>query len=447
MRVVPLLFVALIVAQSAAAQTSSVIAPSYHFPQVRPPVHKIDQPMELNLQTLRYHPEEISKVTMSVYTDQNGGAPGASWQFGPRDQVVLLERLALLEQPTVPVPDEYTAPRKYTSIELTFERRDGRKMPRLAVFKNSAVIEGDRSIWVDPENRLEKWLFSSARTFEDRVFANTALNVQTFRDCQWAGNLVVDTTNPNQCIMPDGTLFLKLAEDDNVAFDPNMTTYDACYKAKRPVLDEFPRKCVLPGGRVLVEPARLKKDTPAPVKAAKKAKAKKAKPQAQEATPVSEAVVPTDITAIPQTTDLMSDVPAPITAPAPAKKATPAKKGAKGEVKKLPEKTSDDKPTPAQPVVVETDAKALEVPADKAIVVQPKTLTTAKPDATAKPAAKAAAPVAPSKDEKNPIAPAKPKPAAKAATLPAVANPQEGLQVVTPDKPSVIEDTTVPTND
>lgn len=300
MRTTPFLsLIMLVIALPVFAQTSGVIAPSYHFPQVRPPVHKTDQPLPLNLQTLRYHPEDIAHVTMAIYNDQNGSTPAASWDFGPRDQVVLFERLALLEPPTVATPDSYTTPRKYTSIELTFTRRDGRKIPRLAIFKNTAVIEGERQVWVDPENRLEKWLFSTAHSFEDRVFANMALNVQTFRDCAWAGNLVVDTTNPNQCILPDGTLFLKIDTEDTQA-DPKLTHYDACYKAKRPVLDEFPRKCVLPGGRVVVEPARLKKETPpAPIK--------KATPLA--ATPVTEVMVPASTpTALPQ-----SDVPAPVT--------------------------------------------------------------------------------------------------------------------------------------
>lgn len=447
MRVTPLFVVGLILAQTAAAQTSSVIAPSYKFPQVRPPVHKIDQPMALNLQTLRYHPEDIEKVTMAVYTDQNGGAPAASWEFGPREQIILLERLALLEEPNVTVPDTYTAPRKYTSIELTFNRKDGRKMSRLAVFKNTAVIEGERNMWVDPDGRLEKWLFSTAKKFEDRVFANTALNVQTFRDCEWAGNLVVDTSNPNQCILPDGTLFLKIDPDDMPA-DPKQTTYDACYKAKRPVLDEFPRKCVVPGGRVLVEPARLKKEeAPAPVK---KAAAKKAKPKAKAAAPVVAVPKADDLLkGMPQTMDMMpdSDVPAPVNTPATsseqkvenkkavAKAATAAKAedqnnvAAPGnaKVEKLPEKTAASKPTPVQPVVVNTET------GPKVVTKTPSGTTTVAPVVTP-----TAAPV------NN--TPPKPASSTKTTTLPAVETPDTALQVVPPKKP--VEDPIAPsTND
>lgn len=441
MRVTPLLIVGLIVAQTTAAQTSSVIAPSYKFPQVRPPVHKIDQPMELNLQTLRYHPAEIEKVTMAIYTEQGGGTPAATWEFGPREQVVLFERLALLEEPNVVIPDTYTAPRKYTSIELTFTRKDGRKMSRLAVFKNTAVVEGKNEMWIDPDSRLEKWLFSTAKKFEDRVFANTALNVQTFRDCEWAGNLIVDTSNPNQCILPDGTLFLKIDPADMQA-DPKQTTYDACYKAKRPILDEFPRKCVVPGGRVLVEPARLKEEAPAPVKkvAAKpKAKAKpKAAPAAVEAPKAA-----TDLTSsMPQTMDMMpdSDVPAPVNTPATskeqkvenkkavAKAATAAKvedknnvaAPANAKVEKLPEKTAADKPTPVQPVIVSTGA------GEKVLVTKGKD-------------------GAPAKVEKIEPAAAPVTPALKTTTLPAVETPETELQVVAPKKP--VDDTTIPVND
>jgi len=417
MRFVSFILVGTFAAQIAAAQTSSVIAPSYKFPQVRPPVHKIDQPIELNLQTLRYHPEEIAKVTLAVYTEQNGQAPAASWDFGPRDQVVLFERLALLEQPTVATTDTYTSPRKYTSLELTFTRRDGRKMPRLAVFKNTAVIEGEQQVWIDPESRLEKWLFSTARTFEDRVFANTALNVQTFRDCEWVGNLVVDTVNPNQCILPDGTLFLKIDPDD-IQADPKQTTYDACYKAKRPILDEFPRKCVVPGGRVLVEPARLKEVAPAPIKKAEKPKPKaKAKPKKVEpkAVPAAETPTVSDLTtSMPQTGEFIpdSDVPAPVATPAPEKKAEAkpaAKKPAEAKAVKPTEKPAAEvKPEAAKPAPVKAEAAKAKA--------ENKT-------ADAKPAVTETA-----------VAEAPAKPAAKAKTLPAVETPKasDDLQVVKP---------------
>ena len=314
--------VGLSVFSSANLAHAQAVPEGYQFPSVRPAQHKVAPPMPLELNKLVAQEAQLQKVSISIVTPTTT----RTWALGQRAKVVLLHRLSLLEPHTGQAPaDDYGKPRGYTRLEVQFTRGDSRPMPALHVYTTLATNSGDGTTWVDPQGGLERWLLSTARQFEDRVFANEVLNIETFRDCAWAGNYVNPDTTPPQCILPDGGLYLAV---DGEPFNPAITTFAACYAAKRPVIDEFPRKCVLPGGRVVVEPGKVKGDTPAevvPVVAPTPAKPEAPKAKAKAAMPVATQTPPAELAPVPTVTAPAKPADKPV---APKAEKAPAPKAA-----------------------------------------------------------------------------------------------------------------------
>jgi hypothetical protein len=178
------------------------------------------------------------------------------WDLSPLDVPVLTAKLAALNPDTCAKPAAPSKGAKYSGLTLHITSTKNEPYQPIRVYGNSVTLNNATCALQDTDRNFEYWVFSTARTFDQRVKATDVLNIFTFGECLRLGHVIVETT-PRQCVLPDGTTFVEDTEKLTAA-DRKITDFDKCFAAGRPIIETFPRKCMAPGGRLYLEPPRVK---------------------------------------------------------------------------------------------------------------------------------------------------------------------------------------------
>lgn len=184
------------------------------------------------------------------------GAPTTSdhrWSLDILERPLFLSRLLeLREVENLPpiVPDIETG---YAGFKITLINHDGTQYAPIYVFRDTVRMYGTHPRLRDSGNNVEAWLASTAKTVGQFNTVAQLIPPATYEDCQVMGFQVLYST-PRQCVLADGTTFIEGARPKDPQ-TPSVTTYDACAAdSQNRIIDTFPRKCIAPGGRLLIEP-------------------------------------------------------------------------------------------------------------------------------------------------------------------------------------------------
>jgi hypothetical protein len=225
------------------------------FPKVRPVEHKKELAPDFKPANLLQDAKKISNIKLKLVTAEDPEGKNLTWDMDLPFRYVFLTRFATMEPAAENKAEENDIwGRSYKHLEITFERTDGKVLPPYFLFKNS--IKVNDTTYVDTTKSLEEWIFSTVRNYKQLEVVNKALNIDNFERCKSIGNLVHETS-PEQCIFPDGTVFLnvntEMKEDTIRTFN-----FDDCFNNKNPLISGFPRRCVAPGGHVYTEQPKVK---------------------------------------------------------------------------------------------------------------------------------------------------------------------------------------------
>lgn len=184
------------------------------------------------------------------------GAPEGSdhrWNLSIIERPLFLQRLLeLTEVDSLPplVADQQTG---YRGITVTLINHDGTHYAPIHIFRDQIRMYGTHPRLRDNGRGVEYWLASTAKTVGQFNTVSQLIPPATYEECQMLGFQILYST-PRQCVLADGTTFIEGARP-KAANMPAITSFDACAAdAENRMIDTFPRKCIAPGGRLLIEP-------------------------------------------------------------------------------------------------------------------------------------------------------------------------------------------------
>lgn len=224
------------------------------FPTIRPVEHKKEINPDFKPANLLQDSGKFSAIKLKLITKDDPEGKNLRWDLGLPFRYVFLTRFATMEKAADYTPKKDIWGRSYEKLEINFVRADGRKLPPYYLYRNSISVNG--ITYVDTQNEIEEWIFSTVNNFKQLEVVNKALNIDDYKRCQEIGNLTHETS-PEQCIFPDGTTFLNLNTD--MKEDTIRTfNFDDCFDNKNPLISGFPRRCIAPGGHVYTEQPKVK---------------------------------------------------------------------------------------------------------------------------------------------------------------------------------------------
>lgn len=225
------------------------------------PLGDLRAPKKKTPQTLPVKPalwaEDNSMVASARVVVSTTVAPDKMrWDLSPLDVPVLTAKLAALNPDSCGKPAAPAKGTNYSGLTIHITSTKDEPYQPIRVYGNSVTLNNATCALQDTDRNFEYWVFSTARTFDQRVKATEVLNIFSFGECLRLGHVIVETT-PRQCVLPDGTTFVEDTEKLTAA-DRKITDFDKCFAAGRPIIETFPRKCMAPGGRLYLEPPRVK---------------------------------------------------------------------------------------------------------------------------------------------------------------------------------------------
>jgi hypothetical protein len=224
------------------------------FPTVRPVEHKKEIEPNAKPVSLLHDASKISAIKMRLITPQDPAGDNLQWEMDLPFRYIFLNRFATMQEAIAEYKEDDIWGRSYNYLEITFERTDGRVLPPYRLFRNSITV--NNTTFVDTSKEIEEWIFSTVKNYKQINFVNKALNIDDYHRCKNIGNLYHET-DPEQCLFPDGTVFLNLntqiKEDTIRTFD-----FDNCFANRNPIIAGYPRRCIAPGGHVYTEQPKVK---------------------------------------------------------------------------------------------------------------------------------------------------------------------------------------------
>lgn len=147
----------------------------------------------------------------------------------------------------------------YKGLKVMMSTIGGKKFEPLTI-QNGRITSNGKLVKTDTGRAIEYWLFSTARVKRDWLLGPQVLPVLTFEQCRLLGMQVVET-EPRQCLLPDGTILLDVPEKPTLQ-SLRITDFAGCLKHGKGLINTFPVRCVVAGGRVFAEPPQAL-ETPA----------------------------------------------------------------------------------------------------------------------------------------------------------------------------------------
>lgn len=184
------------------------------------------------------------------------GAPEGSdnsWSLSIIERPLLLSRLLELRQVHKLPPVTVDTETGYRGIEITLYDHDGTRYAPIQIFRDQVRMYGTHPLLRDSGRSLEYWVASTAKTVGQFNVVSLLMPPASYDECQVMGFQIFYST-PRQCVLADGTTFIEGARPIPANARPIVTFEDCEIDPQNRVINTFPRKCIAPGGRLLIEP-------------------------------------------------------------------------------------------------------------------------------------------------------------------------------------------------
>lgn len=184
------------------------------------------------------------------------GAPAGSdnkWSLTIIERPLFLSQLLELKQVDKLPPMVADPETGYEGIRVTLINHDGTQYAPIYVLRDQVRMFGTHPLLRDSGRKVEYWLASTAKTVGQFNIVSQLMPPASYEECQTMGFQILYST-PRQCVLADGTTFIEGARR-KAANAPAITSFEVCAAdSQNRIINTFPRKCIAPGGRLLIEP-------------------------------------------------------------------------------------------------------------------------------------------------------------------------------------------------
>ena len=195
------------------------------------------------------------KIRLKGLKDQKIKEADLTWRLNPLEHPIFIEKIAALEEPLSGFVNGPPSGSAYAFSEVYLIGEDGTTYAPVRIYQNRVRLPGKQIPLEDSHTNLQDWLFGTAKTYGQKEQLASLIKIQSYNQCKALGHTLVDAT-PRQCLLPDGTTFIK-TQAKYAQANHTIIDFDTCLKAGNPIVNTFPRKCVGPGGKLYIEPPRL----------------------------------------------------------------------------------------------------------------------------------------------------------------------------------------------
>lgn len=196
-----------------------------------------------------------NSVLMDARVELLGAPEGSdnSWSLTIIERPLFLSQLLGLKQVDKLPPMVSDPETGYSGIRVTLVNHDGTQYAPIYVLRDQVRMFGTHPLLRDSGRNVEYWLASTAKTVGQFNMVSQLMPPASYEECQTMGFQILYST-PRQCVLADGTTFIEGARRRN-SNEPPVTTFEACAAdPQNRIVETFPRKCIAPGGRLLIEP-------------------------------------------------------------------------------------------------------------------------------------------------------------------------------------------------